>query len=399
MPLTPEQIAKIRKKDADTPDALKRNPLLDYTEGWFHVTLNVRGEAPLLGYITGDVHAPDGSANAPRCALTELGKAVEKVWNVNPSFYPGIENHEFQIMPEHVHGLVRLKPGNTKHLGQIIKGFMIGCSHGYWDTLGIPWRAMTYEKGVRTPQYNDRDHTRSFRGPSLFVRGYNDVEAVTAEEIDIKRRYIRDNPRKRLIQGSAHACFRKYRRQHSRNWTSGKALTAVSNDRTFRYDAARRDAAMAAVTARLNTDERGACLDYIGNRSLLAAERKLPLICRRIDAHLFDQQKAAVLQAARDGAVVVSAFISPKERDIMKLLIQEQLPFVEILDNGIPEKYKGVGKSFYALAESRLCQITPWSYKYQQEVTVSREMCMVMNELVRVISGAKDDWWKAFCNT
>ena len=66
MPLTPEQIAKIRKKDVETPDALKRNPLNDYTEGWFHVVLNVRGEAPVLGYITGDPDAEEGSVNAPR---------------------------------------------------------------------------------------------------------------------------------------------------------------------------------------------------------------------------------------------------------------------------------------------------------------------------------------------
>lgn len=59
---------------------------------------------------------------------------------------------------------------------------MVGCTHAYWDTLGIPWREMTYEKGARAPEWQDRDHTRSFRGPSLFVRGYNDVEAIGEEE-------------------------------------------------------------------------------------------------------------------------------------------------------------------------------------------------------------------------
>ena len=57
MLLTPEQIAKIRQKEAETPDALKRNPLNDYTEGWFHVTLNTRGESPVLGYLAGDPDA------------------------------------------------------------------------------------------------------------------------------------------------------------------------------------------------------------------------------------------------------------------------------------------------------------------------------------------------------
>ena len=230
MRLTPEQIAKIRQKETQTPDALKRNPLNDYTEGWFHVTLNTRGDAPILGYLAGNTDAEDGSPNAPRCVLTELGKKVEEVWRNIPSYYPEVEIDEFIAMPEHMHGLLHLKSANKTHLGQIIRGFMIGCTHGYWDTLGIPWREMTYVKGVRTPQYNDRDHTRSFRGPALMVRGYNDVEAVTEEEIEIKRQYIRNNPRKRLITRSKPDRFCVNRNGHSDNWTLQRALAAVAAD-------------------------------------------------------------------------------------------------------------------------------------------------------------------------
>lgn len=271
MPLTPEQIAKIRQKETETPDALKRDPLSMYTEGWFHVTLNTRGKAPVLGVIAGDAEAPDGSPNAPRCVLTELGQKVQESWNANPTFYPGIENIEFQIMPEHVHGLIHLKPGNTKHLGQIVKGFMIGSSHGYWDTLGIDWRSMTYEKGVRTPEYNDRDHTRSYRGPALFVHGYNDMEAVGEEEVEIKRQYIRNNPRKRVLQRDKRDFFRKYRHQHSRNWTLERVMRAISSDRSLRYSPERCTQAQTNVAQRLNSDPSGIGLDYIGNKALLSA--------------------------------------------------------------------------------------------------------------------------------
>jgi len=41
-----------------------------------------------------------------------------------------------------------------------------------------------------------------------------------------------------------------------------------------------------------------------------------------------------------------------------------------------------------------MVQISPWKYKYQKDATISREMCLVMNELARIISGAEDDWWK-----
>ena len=308
------------------PDALKRNPLNDYTEGWFHVTLNTRGEAPVLGYLKGDPDAEEGSENAPRCVLTELGKKVEESWNRNPSVYPGIENIEFQVMPEHVHGLVHLKAENKKHLGQIVYGFVVGCTHGYWDTLDIPWREMTYEKGARAPEWQDKDHTRSYRGPALMVRGYNDVEAVTEEEIETKRQYIRNNPRKRLITRSKPDRFCVMRNGHSANWTLERALAAVAADKWIGRNPEKCRILQDNVNRRLKrqpNNENVLALDYVGNRALLAAERKVSLICHRADVALFEQQKAAVMQAAREGAVVVGAFISPKERDIMKQLMLE----------------------------------------------------------------------------
>ncbi len=409
MSLTPEQIAKIREKEKSTPDALKRNPLNDYTEGWFHVTLNVRGDAPVLGFLEGDADAPDGTANAPRCVLTPLGKAVEDVWRTVSSFHPMCECEEVQVMPEHLHALLHLSPANSEHLGIIINGLMIGGTHCYWDTLGIPWREMRRQKDATASpngkghkaldkalraQWQDPDHTRSLRGPALFTRGYNDVEAVTPEEVEIKREYIRNNPRKRLITRSKRNRFTVSRNQHSRNWHIDAVRHGLFADQFFARNPLALERAFATVLPRLNGSTSSFHLDVVGNISLLAAERKLPLICHRADAFRFEQQKAAVLQAARDGAVIISAFISPKERDILKQLLQERLPVVEVIDNGFSDRYKPAGQSFYAMAEERLCQITPWTYLYQRDVTVNREMCMVMNELVRVISTEKEDWWK-----
>ena len=150
-------------------------------------------------------------------------------------------------------------------------------------------------------------------------------------------------------------------------------------------------------------DSRLLALDYVGNRALLSAERKVSLICHRAEAAFFEQQKESVMRVAREGAVVVSAFVSPKERDIMKQLMQEQLPFIELMDNGFSDRYKPGGKAFYSTAENRHVQMTCWKYEYQPEQrdehgrripSISREMCLAMNELVRIISGVSDDWWK-----
>ena len=456
MRLTIEQIAKIRQKETQTPDALKRNPLNDYTEGWFHVTLNTRGDAPVLGYLAGNPDAEDGSPNAPRCVLTELGKKVEEEWRRIGRYYPFCICEEIQVMPEHLHALLHLLPGNSGHLGRIVNGLMIGCTHHYWDTLDIQWREMrkqidgtlkrfvdenkadamttkTQEKELRA-QWQDKDHTRSYRGPALMVRGYNDVEAVTEEEIEIKRQYIRNNPRKRLIARSKPDRFKVVRNGRSKNWTLARVLAAIAADpwigrnpekcRMLQDNVIRRLKKTLSPTypstssPAIPRNEEGVkgthitsrqvpevtlYLDYVGNQGLLAAERKVSLICHRADAALFEKQKAAVMKAAREGAVVVSAFVSPKERDIMKQLMMEQLPFIELMDNGFSDRYKPGGKAFYSVAENRHVQMTCWEYQYQPEQrnengeqlpTISREMCLVMNELARIISGVKDDWWK-----
>lgn len=402
MPLTPEQLAMIQKKDRDLTAAQRRNPLSNYLEGYYHITLNVRDEAPVLGFMAGRPDAPVESPDAPRVVLTELGELVQQSWNHNPEVYPDIENIAFQVMPEHIHGLVYLKPGNRRHLGQIVQGFMIGCTHAYWDTLGIPWRDMTYQKGVRTPQYNDRHHTRSYRGPALFVRGYNDVQAITAEEVAIKIAYIRSNPERRIIKQQRPDIFCIHSNQQTHSWTEACLWATLCSDRWLGTHSEEARKAWLSIAPKLPRPEGSPQeptagllpLVYVGDKALLGAKRKVSLICHRADSALFEQQREAVLTAARSGAVVVSAFISPKEREIMKQLMIEQLPIIEILDNGISERYKPGGKSFYATAERRLVQISPWHYIYSRNTRVSRPMCLVMNQLARIVSGCGDGWWK-----
>ena len=173
MPLTPEQRAIIRKKEAAKPDALKRDNLTNYREGYFFITLNTRNESPILSTIEGEVGMPAGSPNAPHCKYTPLGAKVKEMWETIPSFHSTVTIIAAEIMPEHFHGLLFMKPGGNEHLGKVVNGFMIACTHEYWDTLGIPWRNAHPSQpssnfGGSPPKksdykYTDRDHTYSFR--------------------------------------------------------------------------------------------------------------------------------------------------------------------------------------------------------------------------------------------
>lgn len=443
MPLTPEQLAKIAQKDAALPAALKRNATTNYYEGYFFITLNTRNYAPILSFITGRPDAPDDAPDAPACEYTELGRKVMAVWQTVPRFHPQVEIIAAEAMPDHFHGLLRLLPGNRKHLGHLVGSFMGGCTHGYWDTLGIDWRkdrAERLAKGAHAlPPDRDRDHTCSFRGPSLFVRGYNDMEAVTPEQVQTKLRYIREQARRALIKGTLRDRFLVHRSCTARGWTLDTIRRGLRADRFYAHNPDRLEHILRSLLPRIpmqqaivsasssvspsassslsaspsaspsasssasptaspsappSASSPKPLLSYVGCSSLLSAERKLPLVCHRSDAPFFERQRAAVLRAAREGAVIVSAFVSPKEREIGRLLLMEQLPVIEVCDNGLGDRYKPSGKSFYACAENRLVQISPWNYEYCRDLAVNREVCLVMNELARVIAGVGDGWWK-----
>ena len=262
------------------------------------------------------------------------------------------------------------------------------------------------------------DHTCSFRGPSLFVRGYNDMEALTPEQMQTKLRYIHEQARRALIKGTFRDRFLVHRSCTARGWTLDTIRRGLRADRFYAHNPDRLELILRSLLPRIPMQQATApaspsaasssaalsavpsasspkpLLSYVGCSALLAAERKLPLVCHRSDAPFFERQRDAVLRAAREGAVIVSAFVSPKEREIRRLLLMEQLPVIEVCDNGFGDRYKPVGKSFYACAENRLVLISPWNYEYCRDLAVNREVCLVMNELVRVIAGTGDGWWK-----
>lgn len=422
MALTPEQMAKIAQKEATLSEALKRSTSTNYYEGYFFITLNTRDYAPILSTLVGNPDADDDSPDAPRCAYTQLGQRVMYVWQTIPQFHPNTEIIAAEAMPDHFHALLHLKAGNRKHLGHILGGFMGACTHEYWDMLGIDWRKdreIRLTKGAAAlPPDRDADHTRSLRGPSLFVRGYNDMEAIMPEQVRTKMEYIGEQARRAIIKGSLRDRFHIYRDCTSHGWTMEALRSAFLADRHLAHDQARIEATISSLLPRINMQQQtmqsamqqqNPCmqqqamqptiqskllLSFVGLFALLSAERKLPLICHRSDAPFFNRQREAVMSAARSGAVIVSAFISPKECEIKKQLLIEQLPVIEVVDNGFSDRYKPTGKSFYACAENRLVQISPWRYMFSRHSMVTREMCLVMNQLVRVIAGVDDGWWK-----
>lgn len=395
MQLSDNQVKQIEEKIAQTPDALKRDTSINYTEGYFFVTFNIRNRLPLLGQIDGYYNPSTKEVTNPGVRLTELGEAVLSCWNQIPSFYPNVQLIEAQVMPEHFHGLLFMKAGGKIHLGTIIKGMMVGCTHRYWDILGINWRTMVgVNDGKADKHWTDWLHSTSLRGPSLFATGYNEVKPLTENEIAHKIAYIQANPERRLIKGISRDCFTISANHHSPNWTYDRAKLGLMSDQFLASHPDDLEQAWSIIQPRILTHNQQPSLSTVGEQSLLSAPQKLPLICHRNDSDRKEEQASAIIERAQHGSIIVSAFISPYEREIKHQLLSKGLPIIEIMGNGMNPFYKPSGQDFYYTAEGKLLQITCWNYQYQRDDKITRPMCMVMNELVRLITGINEDWWK-----
>ena len=98
---------------------------------------------------------------------------------------------------------------------------------------------------------------------------------------------------------------------------------------------------------------------------------------------LRDYKNACVLKA-RKGVMMVSPFISPDEKQVMQVLLREQLPFVLLTDNGFRDYYKPADTLFDACAAGHLLILSPWPFDGGKR-HISRADCMALNEMAEEI--------------
>lgn len=99
---------------------------------------------------------------------------------------------------------------------------------------------------------------------------------------------------------------------------------------------------------------------------------------------LRDYMNSRVLEA-RKGVVMVSPFISPQEKRVMQVLLDEQRPFILLADNGFREYYKPSDNLFDACAEGRLLILSPWQYDAGKR-HISRDDCQALNAMAEEIA-------------
>ena len=125
----------------------------------------------------------------------------------------------------------------------------------------------------------------------------------------------------------------------------------------------------------------------VGNRSLLNIPDKVAVIVhRRYTDDEIAQLRREWLECGERGGVLVSAAISPKEKEILREAMGRGYSIILLHENGFPKLYKPSGEAFEACAKGLLLQISPWEFHYEKRV-ITRAQCLHLNAMAERIAG------------
>lgn len=411
----------------DTSNMKGRCSVHDYSApGIYHITLAVtEGLGQPLGRVVGDLLQEDGQPNAPHVELSAIGRMVEEeLLKSIPAHYPMMQVQDYVVMPEHMHFIIEAHSaiissnGKRMPLGQVIAGFKKGCNRRYWELThqgepaGLTHQgepdatnrssadasasgvgALAVSPQVSSPQAlgSKLSSSASTGRTPLFAYGYTDVMPLRRGQLDQQRRYIRQNPRSRLMRSSNPAWLKAQR---------GGIDTALTFSALCGYlqrvcpPSLCTPEALAAIQRQLLMADGKITCDTYGDRALLS-RRLLPVICHRKDEARFAEQKARCLNEAALGAALVSPRIAKGEQEIMDVAANHGLPVVLIADNGFGDRYHPSTERIGRCSTDRLLLLTPWRYQYRpKKETVSVSFCKTMNCVTQALCRLKDDWWQ-----
>ena len=379
--MTEEQITNKKEYAGEKKPSMKRrDDHHDYNgRRIYMITLETAGRQQLFGEVTGDASASADSADAPHIVLSELGQAIQDEWNGIHNYYPQIDVMAVQMMPDHMHGILFVKAPLPVHLGQVISSFKAGCRkrlkalaaapraatgiaaakpHPTANTSAVPQappfispQATPPSSSQATPpsspqatppsspQATPLSSPQATALPLLFEKGYNDLILRSYDELPVWLNYLRDNPRRLLMK-----------RTHP-DWLRPFFGLRVAG-RTY---------------------------SAIGNRELLSAPQRLPVrVSRRMSESEIEATVHRYIEAARNGAVLVSPAISPGEKRVMRTAFNAGLPTIVLLENGFTPLSKPHGEQFYACAQGRLLMLAPWEH-HNERRALTAEQCKQLN--------------------
>ena len=344
--------------------------------GVYHITLTVPSREPLLGRLV----IPDGDPSQARVERTALGNAVVDELYVMCRHYPAIRIYQFCLMPDHLHAVIRVTRVMDTSIRSVIRGYWQGVKKlGRAHTLAVSGGPSAVANDEPSAVANDEPSAVANEGPLSIAPEFNSGtrnEEKAAEAgggwafpIFTERPFIRPLSRRGQLQAMI-----RYVQMNPQRLATKRLMPGF-----FRVQK--------------GIEIAGRSYDGVGNVALLHAGHYDVVHVRSMwvkaaehgdRQNLRDYMNSRVLEA-RKGVVMVSPFISPQEKQVMQVLLDEQRPFIMLADNGFREYYKPSDALFDACAEGRLLILSPWQYDSGKR-HISRGDCQALNAMAEEIA-------------
>ena len=347
--------------------------------GVYHVTLTVPSREPLFGRLV----IPDGVPSNARIERTALGNAVVDELYVMCRHYPAIRILQFCLMPDHLHAVIHVRQVMDTSIRSVVRGYWQGVKKlGRAYTLAVTAElnsATTHEGNIATTHQGNIATTHQGN-----IATTHQGNAATTHQGNIA---TTDEG----TQGYPFPIFteRPFIRPLSRRGQLNTMIRYVQMN-PQRLATKRLKPGYFRVQKDIEIGDRK--YDGVGNVAILMGEGFDTVHVRSWmvkaaengeDKELRDYMNSRVL-LARKGTVMVSPFISPQEKRVMQVLLQEQLPFILLTDNGFRDYYKPSDGLFDACAAGRLLILSPWAYEDGKR-HISRSECVALNGMAEEI--------------
>ena len=363
--------------------------------GLYHITLTIPDRRPLLGTL----EIPDGNPDRAKVRRTVLGNALVDCLIGIPQHHPEVQVLHFCLMPDHLHAVLYVRRTMPVGIRGVVRGFWQGVKK-----LGRAWSAASLivpndirrncQEGKQEIVPNDSRRNCQEERQEGSYEGSGDITQQGLREETSRmeafsaglQKQIGDDAYYRLPPVFTEMPFIR----------SMGHNTQLPN--TIRYlDMNPQRLATKRLKPGYFRVQReivigGHSYDGVGNTMLLTAETYAVVHVRSMmvkaadngDAEQLRNYKNSCVLAARKGAVMVSPFISEHEKQVMQVLLREQLPFVYLADNGFRDYYKPADALFDACAAGRVLILSPWTYDAGKR-KISRADCMALNNMAEEI--------------
>ena len=303
--------------------------------GIYHMTLTTAGRRPILGKL----EIPEQDPAKAYVAETSLAKdLVQCLLHLHDRF-PEIRVLQFCVMPDHLHAIIHVWRPMPRSIRMVARSF--------WQA------AKRLASSTRPADSSCRSSIASGFYPDISASSDNPfterpfLRPLSRHgQLSAMIRYVQMNPARLAIKRLKPGFFCV---QTDIN-LAGRISSGVGNTKLL----------MRAHFAPVHVSHDLVNLAKAGN-----------------DQHLREYMDSCIA-AARQGAVLVSPFISKHEKEILAILLAEHLPFILLTDNGFRDYYKPTDALFDAVDAGNVLILSPFPHNPAKR-GITRPECVALN--------------------